>query len=84
MATYLLYVITGIVLTIMSARHLVGLRQSHSKPKHSMQRLDILHIVEAKGLQWAEATLAGAILLVGLWMTFTAGLLLIAGLLRSF
>jgi hypothetical protein len=84
MASYLLYVITGIVLTIMSGRHLLDLRQNQPTPSSSTQRLDMLHLVEAKGLQWAEVTLSGAILLFGLWMTFTAGLLLIAGLMRSF
>lgn len=83
MASYLLYIVTGAILALMAARHLLALRERLPKPGDSTQRLDILHAVEGKGLHWAEAALCGAIFLFGLWMTLTAGLLFIAGLLRS-
>jgi len=39
--------------------------------------------LEGKNLHWAEAALAGAIFLFGLWMVLTAGVLFVAGLLHS-
>ena len=84
MASYLLYIITGAVLALMSLRRLLALR--HALPKHGdgSERHGILHAVEGKGLHWAESALCGAIFLFGLWMMLTAGLLFIAGLLHSF
>ena len=84
MASYLLYIITGAVLALMSARHLLALRHTLAKHRDSSARLDILHAVEGKGLRWAETALCGAIFLFGLWMLLTAGLLFIASLLHSF
>jgi hypothetical protein len=83
MASYLLYIITGAILALMAARHLIVLKRALPRPEGSEPR-NILHVMEGRGLHWAEATLCGAIFLFGLWMTFTAGLLLIASLLHSF
>ena len=84
MASYLLYIVTGAVLALMAARHLVALRHVLPPPDSSSHRPGILHAVEGKGLRWAETALSGAIFLFGLWMMLTAGLLFIAGLLHSF
>jgi hypothetical protein len=84
MASYLLYIVTGAVLALMAARHLLALRSALPKPGESSKQPGILHIVEGKGLHWAETALSGAIFLFGLWMMLTAGLLFIAGLVRSF
>jgi hypothetical protein len=84
MASYLLYLITGAVLALMAARHLTALRRALPKPDEGARRLDILHMMEGKGLVWAETALCGAIFLFGLWMMLTAGLLFIASLLHSF
>ena len=83
MASYLLYIVTGAVLTLMAARHLIILRRGLPRPGGSQPR-GILHVMDGKGLPWAETTLCGAIFLFGLWMTLTASLLLIASLLNSF
>ena len=80
MASYLLYIVTGAVLALMAARHLIVLRRALPPPG---ERPKILHALEGKNLHWAEATLAGAIFLFGLWMLLTAGLLFIATLLHS-
>jgi len=82
MASYLLYIITGAVLALMAARHLIVLKRALPRPDSEPR--NILHVMEGRRLHWAEATLCGAIFLFGLWMTLTAGLLLIAGLLHSF
>lgn len=84
MASYLLYIVTGAILALMSLRRLMALR--HALPKHgdSTARPGLLHAVEGKGLHWAESALCGAIFLFGLWMMITAGLLFVAGLLHSF
>ena len=83
MASYLLYIITGAALALMAARHLIVLKRDLPRPGGREPR-SILHAMEGKGLHWAEATLCGTIFLFGLWMTLTAGLLLIASLLHSF
>jgi hypothetical protein len=83
MASYLLYIITGAVLALMAARHLLVLKRTQPRSDSSEPR-GILQAMESRGLHWAEATLCGAIFLFGLWMTLTAGLLLIASLLHSF
>ena len=84
MVSYLLYIITGAALALMAARHLIVLRRVLPPANGSTQRLNILHAMDGRGLHWVEATLCGAIFLFGLWMTLTAGLLLIASLLHSF
>jgi hypothetical protein len=84
MASYLLYIVTGAVLALMAARHLLALRRAFPKPHDSAKRPGTLGAVEGKGLRWAETTLCGAIFLFGLWLMLTAGLLFIAGLLHSF
>jgi|GEM_PF-6635997 hypothetical protein len=84
MASYLLYIVTGAVLALMAARHLLALRRALPKARESTERPSLLHAMEGKGLQWAETALCGAIFLFGLWMVLTAGLLLIASLLHSF
>jgi hypothetical protein len=83
MASYLLYIVTGAVLALMAARHLLALRRALPKSHDGAEAPDILRTVEGKGLRWAETTLCGAIFLFGLWLTLTAGLLFIAGLLHS-
>ena len=80
MASYLLYIVTGAVLALMAARHLIVLRRAAANDERS----NILPALDGKNLRWAEAALAGAIFLFGLWMVLTAGLLLIASLLHSF
>jgi hypothetical protein len=82
MASYLLYIMTGAVLALMAARHLIVLRRG--LPPANDRRPNILHVMEGRGLHWAEAALCGAIFLFGLCMTLTAGLLFIAALLHSF
>lgn len=84
MASYLLYIITGAVLALMSARRLLVLRRTLPKHRDSTARHDMLHAVEGKGLAWAETALCGAIFLFGLWMVLAAGLLFTASLLHSF
>jgi hypothetical protein len=84
MASYLLYVITGIVLAFMAGRHLFGVPPDHSKLSSNTHRFDIIQTMGAKGLHWAEAALSGAILLFGVWLTFTATLLLVASIMHSF
>jgi hypothetical protein len=84
MASYLLYIVTGAILALMAARHLIVLRRAQPPVNGSPQRLNILHAMDGRGLHWVEATLCGAIFLFGLWMALTAGLLLIASLLHSF
>lgn len=84
MASYLLYIVTGAVLALLAARHLLALRRALPRHDDSTQAPSILHAMEGKGLHWAEAALCGAIFLFGLWMVLTAGLLFIAGLLHSF
>jgi hypothetical protein len=83
MASYLLYIITGAILALMAARHLIVLKHILPRPDSHPSR-NILHVMEGRGLHWAEATLCGAIFLFGLWMMVTAGLLLVASLLHSF
>ena len=83
MASYLLYIVTGAVLALMAARHLIFLRRALPKHHGGTGRPDLLHAVEGKHVHWAEAALAGAIFLFGLWMVLTAGLLFIAGLLHA-
>lgn len=82
MASYLLYIVTGAILALMAARHLIVLKSTLPKPDDSHR--PVLRILEGKHLHWAEATLTGAIFLFGLWMMLTAGLLFIASLLHSF
>ncbi len=84
MASYLLYIVTGAVLALMAARHLLALRRALPKHDDGTEQPGILHAVEGKGRHWAETALSGAIFLFGLWMMLTAGLLSIAGLIRSF
>jgi hypothetical protein len=83
MASYLLYIVTGAVLALMAARHLVVLRRVLPPANDIDQRPNTLHAMEGRGLHWAEAALCGAIFLFGLWMMLTAGLLFIAALLHS-
>ena len=83
MASYLLYIVTGAVLALMAAGHLIVLRRALPPADDIRQRPNILHVMEGRGLHWAEAALCGAIFLSGLWMMLTAGLLLIAALLHS-
>ena len=83
MASYLLYIVTGSVLALMAARHILALRRAFPKSHDGADRPGTLGAVEGKGLRWAETTLCGAIFLFGLWLTLTAGLLFIAGLLHS-
>jgi hypothetical protein len=83
MASYLLYIITGAFLALMAARHLIVLKSASSKPDGDQPPRSVLRVLEGKNLHWAEAALAGAIFLSGLWMMLTAGLLFIAGLLHS-
>jgi hypothetical protein len=82
MASYLLYIVTGAVLALMAARHLLALRRAIPK-SHDAAQPGVLGTVEGKGIRWAETTLCGAIFLFGLWLTLTAGLLFIAALLHS-
>lgn len=83
MASYLLYIVTGAVLALMAARHLIVLRRALPPANDNTRRPNILPALEGKNLHWAETALAGAIFLFGLWMALTAGLLLVAGLLHS-
>jgi hypothetical protein len=82
MASYVLYIVTGAVLAMMAARHLLALRRALPKSDEAV-RPGLLHAMEGRGAHWAERALCGAIFLFGLWMVLTAGLLLIAGLLHS-
>ncbi|HEY2008118.1 MAG TPA: hypothetical protein VGH23_03960 [Rhizomicrobium sp.] len=84
MASYLLYIVTGAFLALMAARHLIVLKSTLPKPDSGQPHRPVLRMPEGKHLHWAEATLAGAIFLFGLWMMLTAGLLFIASLLHSF
>lgn len=83
MASYLLYVITGVVLVFMAARNLFQLRHNQANRKSHAQRVDIVHSIEAKGLALAETAASAAILLFGLWLTFAAAFLLMANLVHS-
>lgn len=83
MASYLLYIVTGAVLALMAARHLVVLRRIMPPAHGSVRRANILQAMEGKHLHWAEAALCGAIFLFGFWLVLTAGLLLIASLLHA-
>lgn len=82
MASYLLYIVTGAVLALMAARHIIVHHRALPKPHDGQPGL--LHVIDGKGLRWAEAALCGAIFLFGLWMMLTAGLLFIATLLHTF
>jgi hypothetical protein len=82
MASYLLYIITGVVLALMAARHLLALRRTVPKPDDEA-RPGLLHALDGKGARWAEQALCGTIFLFGFWMALTASLLFIAGLLHS-
>jgi hypothetical protein len=84
MASYLLYIVTGAVLALMAARHLIVLRRALPPANDPTRRANILHAIDGKGLHWAEGALCGAIFLFGLWMMLTAGLLFIASLLHAF
>jgi hypothetical protein len=83
MASYALYIVTGVVLALMAARQLLALRHTLPKPDDHALSLKGFHIVEGKGVVWAEAALCGVIFLFGLWLVLTAGLLFIASLLHS-
>ena len=84
MASYLLYLVTGAALALMAARHLSALCRVLPKADDTGERPGVLHAMRGKSLHLAETALSGAIFLFGLWMALTAGLLFIAGLLRSF
>jgi hypothetical protein len=83
MASDLLYIVTGAVLALMAARHLIVLRRVVPLAQDGIRRANILQAMEGKHLHWVEAALCGAIFLFGLWMTLTAGLLLTASLLHA-
>ena len=83
MASYLLYIVTGAVLALMAARHLIVLRRIRPSAHDGIRRANLLQAIEGKHLHWAEAALCGAIFLFGLWMMLTAGLLFIASLLHA-
>ena len=83
MASYLLYIVTGAILALMAARHLLVIRRALAKSEEHTHKLDILRAFDGKGLVWAETGLCGAIFLFGFWMVLTAGLLFIASLLHS-
>jgi hypothetical protein len=84
MASYVLYIVTGVVLALMAARQLLALRHTLPKPDNHSRPLNTFHVLEGKGIVWAEAALCGVIFLFGLWLVLTAGLLFIASLLHSF
>jgi hypothetical protein len=85
MASYLLYILTGAVLALMAGRHLRGmLRALPAHLQDSHMRLNIFHGQDHVLMHWAEATLGAAILLFGLWLMLTAGVLFASGLLHSF
>jgi hypothetical protein len=83
MASYVLYLLTGAILALMAGRHLRGLWRvlphAHQDPQ---ARLNLSHGVNITMLHWAEAALSALILLFGLWMAFTASLLLTSSLLH--
>ena len=81
MASYLLDIVTGAILALMAARHLFSLRHAHLKPHHSDGHVH-LFLGEGEAAHWAEMTLSGAIFLFGLWVIFTAGLLLVSRVLH--
>ena len=81
MASYLLYIVTGAILALMAARHLIVLRRA--VPPDKGTRSNVLHVMDGKHLPWTETALCAAIFLFGLWMMLTAGLLFIAALLHS-